>query len=75
MAYSEPECLEHPSGGCQGAVELRDALSPTGVPFLRCDAHWTAAVERQREIEQRYPEHAPPDFDPTFAGEVWDPED
>lgn len=45
----------------------------------RCDGHYDAYVERVQprmdEIRRRYPEHAPADFDPAYAGERWDEDD
>jgi len=75
---TEPlECLdEHPDAdGCVGPVELRYPLSPTGKWFPRCDKHWEERLEIQDGINQRYPEHQPSDFDPSYAGESWYEED
>jgi hypothetical protein len=47
-------------------------MSATGVSFPRCDFHFEERYQRQLEIEQRYPRHAPADFDPMYAGESWD---
>lgn len=70
--YGDPvECLE--SGDeCDGAVEYRMALSGTGRPFPRCDKHWGERLEKQEQINARYPHNAPSDFDPSYAGERWD---
>jgi hypothetical protein len=65
------ECLDGPSE-CQGAVELRYPLSASGKWFPRCDRHWSERVLVQEGIDRRYPTHAPPDFDPDYAGERWD---
>ena len=67
------QCLDQ--GGrtpCEGKVELRDALSPTGKMFPRCDKHWELRLEEQDRINTTYPEQAPADFDPLYAGERWD---
>lgn len=76
---SELDCLESgkPDPPCEGAVELRHALSGSGVPYPRCDHHWRLRVAKQHEMEQRYPDspHAPDWFDPTYAGERWDEDD
>ncbi len=66
------QCLDHHQGGCEGEVEYRYALSATGRSFPRCDAHWSARLDEQERINQRYPQHAPSDFDPSYAGESWD---
>ena len=64
-------CLDGPEG-CEGVVEYRDALSGTGRMFPRCDKHWDHPLNQQAEINRRYPEQQPSDFDPTYAGESWD---
>lgn len=67
------ECLEE-SEECGGAVEYRMALSGTGRSFVRCDRHWEKRLDKQDEINQRYPVMQPRDFDPGYAGERWDDE-
>ncbi len=69
---NERTCLDDHTGECEGAVEWRESLSGTGTPIPRCDKHWTEALDRAQDIRQRYPEHAPADFDPLYAGERWD---
>jgi hypothetical protein len=65
-------CLdEHYEGTCAGAIEYRMALSATGKSFPRCDKHWGERLAVQEQINQRYPEHQPSDFDPSYAGESW----
>lgn len=76
---SAEECLEfdrNAPGECEGAVELRDALSATGIPYKRCAKHWEARLRRQRELRRAYPDSpsAPSWFDPSYAGERWDEE-
>jgi hypothetical protein len=66
------ECLEGHDGTCKGTIELRWPLSGTGRSFARCDKHWEERVIIQEGINQRYPTHAPADFDPLYAGERWD---
>ena len=66
-----PECLDG-SADCYGAVEYRMPLSGTGKSFPRCDMHWSERLDRQAEIDARYPVNAPSDFDPYYAGESWD---
>lgn len=66
------KCLDAPEGGCKGVIEYRYPLSATGRSFPRCDSHWEKRLEVQRGIERRYPQHAPADFDPAYAGESWD---
>lgn len=65
------ECLDGPQG-CEGPVEYRYALSATGVSYPRCDRHWAERVEEQERITARYPQTAPRDFDPLYAGESWE---
>ncbi|MHD0294534.1 hypothetical protein [Rhodococcus qingshengii] len=67
-----PVCLDRDTSDCRGVVEYRTALSVTGKSFPRCDKHWEERLVRDEEIRARYPEQAPPDFDPTYAGERWD---
>jgi hypothetical protein len=68
-------CLDAWQGEeCDGPVERRPAMSPTGVWHPRCERHFAIRLDRQRGIEERYPQHAPADFDPTYAGESWDEE-
>ena len=68
------ECLDGPRD-CKGDIEYRMALSGTGRSFPRCDLHWSERLDRQDEINRRYPVNAPSDFDPTYAGEVWGDDD
>ncbi len=67
-------CLDTHIGDCEGSVEYRMPLSGTGKSFPRCDAHWSERLDRQREIDERYPDSPipPADFDPLYAGETWD---
>lgn len=69
------DCLDH-SAECGGEVEFRQPLSATGKSFPRCEFHWERRLDKQEEINQRYPDSpvAPADFDPTYAGESWDEE-
>lgn len=62
--------------GCGGKVEYRMPLSGTGKSFPRCDRHWDKRLDRQEQIDRRYPDSAmpPADFDPAYAGESWDGE-
>jgi hypothetical protein len=64
-------CLDGPDG-CQGEVCYREPLSGTGRSFPRCEIHWEKRLQTQQEIRERYPEQAPADFDPAYAGERWD---
>lgn len=73
--YGDPiECLDDHKGDCSGAVEFRMPLTATGKSFPRCDKHWDKRLDEQEKINQRYPYHAPADFDPSYAGERWDDE-
>lgn len=66
-------CIDsHGAIDCTGTVEYRFPLSGTGKAFPRCDKHWGERLDRQRDINSRYPTHAPSDFDPSYAGERWD---
>jgi hypothetical protein len=46
--------------------------------FPRCENHYGIYAEvmdaKHAETRRRYPRQAPPDFDPTYAGERWDEE-
>ncbi len=66
------ECLDDYEGGCRGAVEYRMALSGTGVSYPRCDKHWAERLDRQAEIDERYPVNAPSNWSHWDAGEYWD---
>lgn len=66
------ECLNSFESNCKGAIEYRMPLSGTGRAFPRCDKHWDERLDREAEINFRYPTHAPSDFDPAYAGEHWD---
>jgi len=69
---SHVKCLDHHKGACEGAVEYRYALSPTGKSFPRCDLHWEIRLREQEEINTKYPSLQPHDFDPMDAGERWE---
>ena len=77
-APEEPlECLDagpDPSG-CDGPIELRYPMSPTGRWFPRCEKHYEQRLEIQRGIDERYPTHAPSDWSPLDAGEAWGEDD
>ena len=70
LPEEELECLDGPVM-CEGPVELRYPLSPTGRWFPRCDKHWADRLDVQEGINSRYPYHQPADFDPSYAGESW----
>lgn len=77
---SEPdeplECIDdHGEDGCQGPVEYRMPLSGTGESFPRCEKHWNERLAVQEDIDERYPQMAPADFDPLDAGEAWGEDD
>lgn len=67
------ECLDGQDllGACKGPIEYRESLSGTGIPYPRCDFHWDMRLDRQDQINDRYPSHQPADFDPMYAGERW----
>ena len=68
---SDNECMNHGDNKCDGVVEYRYALSSSGKSFKRCDFHWDAALTFAEGVANRYPVHAPSDFDPAYAGESW----
>jgi hypothetical protein len=55
---------------CFGAVTFR--LSTLGTRIPECAKHMRISWDREAEISERYPAQAPADFDPAYAGEVWD---
>lgn len=69
----ELECLDRHEGGCSGKVELREPLSASGKSFPRCASHWRKRLDRQEDINRRYPDSDMPPkwFDPLAAGEHW----
>lgn len=70
----EVHCLQE-NDDCEGEIEYRDPLSGTGKSFPRCAYHWDLRLKEQDRIERTYPQHAPSDFDPAYAGEVWSDDD
>lgn len=75
---TDSECLDGPQG-CEGEVFPRAALSGSGERYTRCDRHWASYYEhtapKMDAIRSRYPDMAPPDFDPLAAGERWSEDD
>ncbi|KEF94961.1 hypothetical protein K883_05146 [Mycobacterium sp. TKK-01-0059] len=73
--YGDGECLDGPDG-CEGEVFARSTLSGSGDAYYRCDHHYEAYAARLQpvmdDINRRYPAMAPADWDPYYAGEVWD---
>ena len=73
-AEREPaeECITS-SEECAGPVELRMALSGTGIPYPRCDGHWSARLDLERRLRRDYPDTDTPPawFDEANAGERW----
>lgn len=65
-------CLDDYYGDCEGGVELRYPMSPTGKWFPRCEKHFAERLRRQDEINRRYPATAPSDWSHYDAGEYWD---
>lgn len=66
-----PLCLDGPEG-CRGKVEYRmSGRSMQGWP--RCEKHGIERLDREEEINERYPDSdSPPSwFDESFAGERW----
>ena len=64
-------CMDRHDAPCSGAIEYRMSLSGTGMSYPRCDYHWDARLTHEEGIRNRYPYHAPSDFDPSYAGETW----
>lgn len=70
---TELRCLQdYGDRTCDGPVERRYALSPTGVRHPRCDRHWATRLVEQERINNEYGGViAPSTFDPGYAGETW----
>lgn len=70
------ECINGPAE-CRGHVELRMALSGTGIPYPRCGKHWHDRLELEERLRADYPDtpNPPSWFDPADAGERWDHDD
>jgi hypothetical protein len=47
-------CLDSYQGNCRGPVEYRPSMSPTGIPYPRCAAHFDARWKTQRRIVRSY---------------------
>lgn len=75
MSDTELDCIDGPEQGndCSGPVHLRMALSGTGTPYPRCDAHWNRRLELEARLRADYPDMPTPPawFDPLNAGEHW----
>ena len=67
--YSDDECMNDPDF-CKG--ELIEDWSSMGTRLVRCVYHYEIAQKIEDGINERYPYHQPPDFDPDYAGERWD---
>lgn len=67
------DCIEHDPSECEGVVEYRMSLSPTGRAFPRCEKHWQKRLDWQEDHNSKYPDSdaAPSWFDPANAGERW----
>lgn len=48
------ECLDSYQGDCDGLVEYRPAMSPTGKSYPRCAKHFDARMTTQRRIVRDY---------------------
>lgn len=68
----DDKCIDDHDGDCKGDTEYRMALSGTGISYPRCDHHWGLRLDLEDQLRDRYPVHAPSDFDPYYAGECWD---
>lgn len=65
------ECIDGPGRECEGSVNwhsLDPGVRPAN-PY--CWKHWGDRCDREQELRERYPYHAPADFDPMYAGEYW----
>jgi hypothetical protein len=47
-------CLDEYRGGCEGEVEYRIPMSPTGKWFPRCEKHFDDRVKEQERISKTY---------------------
>lgn len=47
-------CLDNYLSDCEGEVEYRIPMSPTGRSFPRCEKHFSERLDRQEQISQRY---------------------
>jgi len=70
---AELECLDGPED-CQGPVEYRMSMSPSGRSFPRCERHLDERLAEQERINRTYPVHPPAGWHPDDAGESWDEE-
>lgn len=57
---------------CNGPVEYRMALSGTGRSYPRCAHHWDRRLDKEQELQERYPPQPPDDWSHWDAGEYWD---
>ena len=56
---SEPiECLDHGTWPCEGKVEYRMSMSPSGRSFPRCDRHRAKRLDFEQETTEKYTERA-----------------
>lgn len=71
------ECIDYDLEECEGEVEYRMSLSPSGRPFPRCEKHWQERLDWQEDHNSKYPDSdvAPSWFDPANAGERWNEDD
>ena len=49
-----PECLDSHMGDCEGMVEYRPAMSPSGKSFPRCAGHFEARLVTQERLSRDY---------------------
>lgn len=70
MKDDDIACIDGFDDDCRGEVLYRSLPFGTKA-YARCEAHYEERVEREFELRQRYPENAPADFDPHYAGERW----
>lgn len=47
-------CLDERLGGCEGEVEYRIPMSPTGRSFPRCEKHFQDRLDTQDRLAREY---------------------
>jgi hypothetical protein len=47
-------CLDEYMGDCEGEVEYRIPMSPTGKSFPRCEKHFSERLDTQERISKDY---------------------
>lgn len=47
-------CLDEWRGGCEGEVEYRIPMSPTGKWYPRCEKHFNERLDTQERLSRTY---------------------